>query len=211
MHWKLNRLQYPVYSLGPGTRIAIWVQGCTIGCPDCINPELWDPQGGRPVDPAVLAAELVSFGSHFDGITITGGEPFDQYAALVAFGTFIRQKTGMNILVYSGYTLTALKQKFPDHLFAGSLDFLVSGPYIATLACDDGWRGSSNQKFYQFENGNPRAADPMESGRSFSFQLTPGRKLFMAGIPGAGDLKQIGRRMCFTGIKFNADEVQDQM
>jgi len=33
---------------GPGTRSALWVQGCTIRCPGCFNPHLWGARGGGP-------------------------------------------------------------------------------------------------------------------------------------------------------------------
>ena len=32
MNWQLNKIQYPLYNLGVGKRIGIWVKGCTLAC-----------------------------------------------------------------------------------------------------------------------------------------------------------------------------------
>ena len=37
----LDRILYPVTSLGPGKRLCIWVSGCNARCEGCANPELW--------------------------------------------------------------------------------------------------------------------------------------------------------------------------
>src|SRR5204863_7524385 len=31
---------------GPGRRLALWAQGCTIRCPGCCNPEMFTTKGG---------------------------------------------------------------------------------------------------------------------------------------------------------------------
>ena len=37
---QIDRLLYPVHSLGPGDRLAIWIRGCKKRCFNCANPEL---------------------------------------------------------------------------------------------------------------------------------------------------------------------------
>ena len=37
----LSRLHFPVTTLGPGRRIGIWFQGCSIRCPGCISADTW--------------------------------------------------------------------------------------------------------------------------------------------------------------------------
>lgn len=46
MNWRLNKIQYPVYNLGPGRRVGIWVQGCDLGCEGCVNQTLWGRGAG---------------------------------------------------------------------------------------------------------------------------------------------------------------------
>ena len=43
----LNRLHWPVTVLGPGRRVGIWMQGCSIGCRGCVSRDTW-PAPGEP-------------------------------------------------------------------------------------------------------------------------------------------------------------------
>ena len=43
----LNRLHWPVTVLGPGRRVGIWMQGCSIGCRGCVSRDTW-PAHGEP-------------------------------------------------------------------------------------------------------------------------------------------------------------------
>jgi anaerobic ribonucleoside-triphosphate reductase activating protein len=78
------RILYPVKVLGPGDRIGIWLCGCNRACPGCSNPELWSP---RPefelsVENLCHLINQILVNHPVDGITITGGEPFQQAADL---------------------------------------------------------------------------------------------------------------------------------
>jgi len=71
---------------GPGVRFAVWVQGCTLRCPGCCNPEMFvHGKGGFEVEPSALAAEVLATPA-VEGLSILGGEPFEQ-AAEVAVST----------------------------------------------------------------------------------------------------------------------------
>ncbi len=59
MYWKLNRILHPVYNLGEGKRIGIWVQGCSLKCPNCISPDLWTTSGGKSVKVENIAEEII--------------------------------------------------------------------------------------------------------------------------------------------------------
>ena len=68
-------------TLGPGQRFVIWVQGCCFNCRGCISPD-WIPQKqANLVDPVRLANYILSIPST-EGLTISGGEPMLQAAAL---------------------------------------------------------------------------------------------------------------------------------
>ena len=58
---------------GCGLRAAVFVQGCSHGCPGCHNPQTHDPDGGRTQSPEALAA-LLAQNPLLDGLTLTGGE-----------------------------------------------------------------------------------------------------------------------------------------
>ena len=62
---------------GPGLRMTVFVQGCPHHCPGCHNPETWDAAGGMEVEVDEIVKKYLS-NPLLDGITISGGEPFDQ-------------------------------------------------------------------------------------------------------------------------------------
>ncbi len=79
----LSRIHFPVTALGPGKRIGIWFQGCSLRCPGCISTDTWARVTENATVAAVLAASA-SFGETVEGVTISGGEPSEQPAALEA-------------------------------------------------------------------------------------------------------------------------------
>ena len=96
----------------------------------------------------MLAALLAPAGLPRDGVTILGGEPFAQPAALAALLRVLKVRR-IHTTVYSGYTLAALRRR-PQLAVREALtltDLLVDGPFVAALAEGAGeWRGSRNQR-----------------------------------------------------------------
>ena len=43
----VNRVHYPVTTLGPGLQAGIWTRGCSLRCPGCISPDTWEPDPRR--------------------------------------------------------------------------------------------------------------------------------------------------------------------
>jgi len=203
MYWKLNRLQFPVYNLGHGRRLAIWVQGCNLHCQGCINPELWPYSGGKNINLEQLTLSILELKEQFDGITITGGEPFQQYEQLITFCTFLKQKTTINILVFSGYTIDQLTKNHPDKLFLTCIDYLIDGPFQQRNSEKKALRGSSNQNFYTFESGKIIQSGIIAKGGKWSVSLDDDNRIFMAGIPGQNELPNLTERLMNTGIKMD--------
>src|SRR4051794_30769668 len=100
----LSRIHFPLTTLGPGRRIGIWLQGCSIRCPGCISLDTWAKGRGATTVDAVLDS-VRPWLAAADGITVSGGEPFDQEAALEALLHGLRARTSADILVFSGYPL----------------------------------------------------------------------------------------------------------
>ena len=100
---QIDRLLYPVHSLGPGNRLVIWVRGCKKRCFNCANPELQFFNPKSEISMPIIKDTICEIGEKFDGITITGGEPFCQAKELLDLITFILKITD-DILVFTGYS-----------------------------------------------------------------------------------------------------------
>lgn len=127
----------------------MWVQGCSIRCDGCFNPHLWGASGGTLTDIDVLAQQALSAG--VEGVTLLGGEPFEQAHACAAFAERI-QAAGLSVMVFTGFELEHLKsEQAPSgapRLLAAT-DLLVDGPYDAVRPDHDRpWVGSVNQQFH---------------------------------------------------------------
>lgn len=132
---------------GPGYRMAVFVQGCPHGCPGCHNPKTHDPAGGYLADTDAIIAKLGK-NPLVRGVTLTGGEPMMQAAALCEIAAAAQVK-GMSVWCYTGYTLEALaKERNADRMrLLGLVDVLVDGPYIAReRSLDLLYCGSRNQR-----------------------------------------------------------------
>ncbi|NLZ70657.1 MAG: anaerobic ribonucleoside-triphosphate reductase activating protein [Clostridiaceae bacterium] len=139
---------------GPGIRLAVFVQGCPHNCPGCHNPETHDPRGGRDIT-VVEIIRIYDDNPLLSGVTLSGGEPFEQAAALVPLARAIRERGG-NVISYSGYTYEQLlKRAEADPAITDLLrasDWLIDGPFV--LALRDLtllFRGSSNQRILKLE------------------------------------------------------------
>ena len=64
---------------GPGKRLLIFCQGCTLRCPGCINQHLWEFGTGQDITPE----EVLKLCNEVEGVTLHGGEPLDQSKPLL--------------------------------------------------------------------------------------------------------------------------------
>jgi anaerobic ribonucleoside-triphosphate reductase activating protein len=187
---RIGRMMAPVQSLGPGRRLVLWLQGCTLACPGCVSPDLWDAAGGASWPVEELVRLFHSIEEPLDGLTISGGEPFQQYEALMILAAAVKQRLPWTILVYTGYTVEELALRHPDGAYLHLLDMVIDGRFVSAEQADDGWRGSTNQRMFRSESGaltkvpegyvpGPWAIDADASA------------VRLAGIPRKGDLQAI--------------------
>jgi len=200
MKWQLSKIQYPIYNLGPGKRIGIWVQGCDLGCEGCVNKTLWSKKGGRSIAIVDLFNWLVNIEDKFDGITISGGEPFQQYEQLIAFLHLIKKKTPFDVYCFSGYYLRELDSMFTDKLFYHYIDYLIDGRYDVSLHKDNNVKGSSNQTLYRFVNGIAVMQEEINPNK-WSVRVSKDNQIYMAGIPKKLDLNRLCSKLAESGIR----------
>lgn len=135
---------------GPGIRFTIYVQGCPHRCPGCHNPETHDPRGGFEMSTGELATLIDSCPAGLDGVTFSGGEPFEQAASLARLAGHIRSKD-LDLVIFSGYTFEELLQKSAKNPAVLTLlqhgRLLVDGPfYLEQRDSGLAFRGSRNQR-----------------------------------------------------------------
>ena len=125
---RIHRLIEDTYAEGPGRRIAIWFQGCSIHCDGCFEKNAWNPNGGEDISIQELK-QLVSKDG-LDGVTILGGEPFDQAKSLLAFLQCVKE-VGKNVIVFSGYLFETLSNSDSEYvrLSLKLIDLLIDGEY----------------------------------------------------------------------------------
>lgn len=79
---------------GPGTRFVVFVQGCPMRCAYCHNPDTWEMNGGKLMEPAYIIEQYERNRPFYKngGITVTGGEPLMQVDFLIDLFTLAKEK-----------------------------------------------------------------------------------------------------------------------
>ncbi len=147
---------------GAGIRFAIFCQGCPHRCKGCHNPDTHDFAGGYDISLDRILEEIDK-DPLLQGVTFSGGEPSCQPFAFQELARRVKAR-GLNVWMYSGYTLEELIQRSgsrkdpnPDSELARDrkslrdllreIDVLIDGRYDEsqrdlTLK----YRGSRNQR-----------------------------------------------------------------
>jgi anaerobic ribonucleoside-triphosphate reductase activating protein len=195
---RVSRIHVPVTALGPGRRVGIWVQGCSIGCAGCVSRDTWDAGAGRSI--SVEAVARIAERAVVDGCTgatISGGEPFDQAPALRVLIPGLRDAARrhgveLDVLCYSGYAIRRLRRVHP--LTLALLDGVISGPFVDARPTDLALRGSANQELVVLsELGDECYGDLVDARpRRPPFQVAVSdRTITMIGIPRRDDLARL--------------------
>ena len=114
---------------GPGIRNVVWFQGCTLSCPGCFNPLTHDPAGGREMSTEEVCSFLLSPEQPCSGITISGGEPFQQPEGLLEILQRLNASRTPPVLVFTGYPFTVIQQTQAFSACLPYIDALICGPY----------------------------------------------------------------------------------
>ena len=185
---QIERILYPVETLGPGRRLAIWTVGCTKGCFGCISRELWTPRPDKdiPISRLIAIIKKIIAEKEVDGITISGGDPLEQRGELLKLLIEIHPICD-DILVYTGYTLSEIKERWTKNDFnclISNITVLIDGRYIDAL--NDNMSpliGSTNQTLHFFNEGkrDKYIRYCREEGRSIQ-NIINGDRLISIGI-----------------------------
>ena len=185
----LARCHFPVRGLGYGKRVGIWLQGCSIHCSGCVVPETWEAKLEHRVELSSLLKKLLPWLTESDGVTISGGEPFDQSEALLALVSALRVLCSGDLLVYSGYPWPKLRQLHRAVL--DRCDVIVSEPFRAAQRGNETLIGSSNQ---QVNLLTPMAESRYRNWSRFEPAFGVAERdglVHLAGIPRLGQLQSV--------------------
>ena len=132
---------------GPGLRYVLFTQGCPHHCKGCHNPQTHSFEGGFLLSAEAALVQLQE-NPLLSGITLSGGEPFEQAEALCALAEGAKA-LGKSVMAYTGYVfedLLARNDPWTNRLLELT-DVLVDGPYKEELRdLELQFRGSANQR-----------------------------------------------------------------
>ncbi len=205
----ISRLHWPVTTLGFGKRIGIWFQGCSIQCRGCCAHDTWEAESGNRITIDDLLAWIIRLQpvNRIDGVTISGGEPFDQPEALDRLVSRLRdalsvRKHSADILVYSGHPWRRLKYRHAGIL--DKLDAVISEPFVVSRPT--AWLcGSSNQQIHCLSVlGEERYGTPSNDAADRNLQIDfDGKRIWITGIPRRDDLDRLGAKLERAGINIS--------
>jgi len=204
----LSRIHFPVTTLGPGRRIGIWVQGCSIRCPGCISMDTWAQDRGITTIDEIINA-IAQWIPAADGITISGGEPFDQPVALLELLNKLRLLSQADVLVFTGYPWSRVSEIVDAS--PGLIDALVTGPFDLNQSQTLALRGSDNQELHFLTAmGRARFAPferPVtETDRTLDVMFDDRGDVWFAGIPGRYDFRRFQAMLETVGARLSTSE-----
>jgi anaerobic ribonucleoside-triphosphate reductase activating protein len=155
--------------------------------------------GGTPTTIDELDARVAA-ASGIEGVSILGGEPFEQPAGVAAFARRVKQR-GLTVMVYSGYTLAELRAR-PEPAVAdllGDIDLLVDGRYDRALPeppppVGRRWLGSTNQTMHYLTTAYTPDDPRMHGANTVELHWKDGRLLINGWPAGADALARIRHR-----------------
>jgi len=132
---------------GPGFRFALFVQGCSHHCEGCHNKQTWPHEGASLMTVSEIF-EKIKANPLLSGVTLSGGEPFEQSGALVELAKLIKQ-AGLELCAYTGNTFEELTERCDSEemQLLELCDILVDGRFVLEKRdLELKFRGSSNQR-----------------------------------------------------------------
>lgn len=92
---------------GPGIRVVIFMQGCSLRCSYCHNPDTWKYSGGQEYTALELFSKINRYKPYFKtsggGVTLSGGDPLLQPQFVIEFLKLCRENGIHTALDTAGY------------------------------------------------------------------------------------------------------------
>lgn len=162
---------------GPHKRLAIWFQGCTLGCPGCCNPELQEMKTAHIMSMQELLdiAKKSKEENFIEGVTYIGGEPTLQKYLAELSSEF--RKLGLGTILFTGYKYKDLKPSLVE-----AVDLIIDGQFIiGKLDKDRNLVGSTNQTFNHVSNRYLSDMDWFEKKKDYQVDINVLNELMITG------------------------------
>ena len=193
----INLIYAPVLTLGPGIRVGVWFQGCSIKCKGCISKHTWefDKKYKKTIAQVIDKINYYSEIYNTKSITISGGEPFDQSASLYILLKKLKELKFNDILLYSGYKFNYLQKNYGDIL--KYIDVLIDGTFIESKKTNKIYKGSNNQKMYILNKSlSPIYQEYKKQLKNNKLQLvTKDNEIYLIGIPDIDFSKKFSKNL----------------
>ena len=146
----MNYAQIRKYDVanGPGIRTTFFLTGCDRNCPNCFNTDYMDCNYGKKWDEDA-EREVISYLKlkQVEGLTVLGGEPFENPLGLLKALKNIKKEVDKSIWIYTGFVFEDLMNMKIARKILEEIDVLVDGEFIEELKdLSLKFRGSSNQR-----------------------------------------------------------------
>ena len=211
----INRMHFPLTTLGYGRRVGVWFQGCSIRCPGCVSRDTWTATAHHVLSIEDVLSWLQPKLREADGLTISGGEPFDQPEALRVLIRSVRPGFSGDIILYTGHPWSGIQSEHPWVENDLDVDVVISEPYLSSAPASLIWRGSDNQRFHLLTSlGSQRYGEAVNDQRwpeKRSLDVCVGEnEIWMAGIPRPGDLARLQAGLRRRGFSCATSEHSSQ-
>jgi anaerobic ribonucleoside-triphosphate reductase activating protein len=162
---------------GPGKRLLLFTQGCSLHCKGCVNKHLW--QFG--VGANITVEEVLELCQDVEGITLHGGEPLDQSEGVLEIVKALKS-VGKTVILFTGYQYKELSKSSQKRVWSLS-DLVVSGRYIEEKRnIYLQFRGSTNQRVYRHK------------GKYKDYQIKDGKSVAIIRLNENGEMQSRGFR-----------------
>jgi anaerobic ribonucleoside-triphosphate reductase activating protein len=139
------------FANGPGARCCLWLQGCSLNCSGCFNPETHETtkENGYEIEEVFT---WISHAQGIQGLTISGGEPLQQPDGLIMLLEQIRAKTDLSVIVFTGFSHEELASMPCFSQLKTLVDVLIVGRYVEDAHVGVTFGGCANKSIHLFSD-----------------------------------------------------------
>lgn len=181
---------------GPYERMCIWVQGCSRRCEGCFARHTWDKNGGFEMSADEINARIDKVCGRIEGLTLLGGEPFEQAAELARIAAYARSK-GLGVITFTGDIYEQLKDSADSgaHELLAQTDLLIDGAFsIEEKEFARPLVGSANQRFI-FLSGRYSEQEITDYKNRFEIRVMPNGETVFNGMGDTNKLQGLLQKL----------------